>query len=667
METKQLQLEDFLKYKSLSSPLWAPGGERAAFVVTEMNADENSYESRLYLYDGTQTKQLTAIGKEGSFTWLDDHRLLFSAVRSAREEKMQKDEIPFTSLYCLDIHGGEALPFATFPFPVTSVIPMDEDHLCVLGLFDKNCPDYYAKDDEARSEFLKKQKEDRDYEVLDEVPFWFNGRGFVNGKRTGLFSMNLKSGEIERLSPQDTSVSLAFRLGDEVIWEGRPCQPKQSWHGLTIHATSMQGKTRVIFSDDDLMLSDLLEAGDDMILLATDGKKYGMNENAKVYCLTRDGQLTLLRDEVYNMYGSVGSDCRYGGGQQARWQHGVLYHLTTREGDCDLYTLHPDGTSTPLLEPAGSIDCIDVNAAGRVLMVAMLDMKLQELYEYDAGRGTLQQITHLNDEVLKDIYVASPEEITLTSCNEEIRGWILKPRNYDPEKTYPAVLDIHGGPKTVYGPVFYHEMQLWANMGYFVFYCNPKGSDGRDNEFMDIRGKYGTVDYQNLMDFTDEVLRRYPQIDPSRLCETGGSYGGFMTNWIIGHTDRFCCTASQRSIANWLGFYGTSDIGLEFVEDQNLANIYDHPEKLWEHSPLKYAGSVKTPTLFIHSDQDYRCPLPEGLQMYASLLDRGIPARLCLFHGENHELSRSGKPKHRVRRLKEITDGFEKYSRKKEA
>ena len=198
-------------------------------------------------------------------------------------------------------------------------------------------------------------------------------------------------------------------------------------------------------------------------------------------------------------------------------------------------------------------------------------------------------------------------------------------------------------------------------MGYFVFCCNPKGGDGRDNDFMDIRGHYGETDYQNLMDFTDAVLDKYPQINKQKVCVTGGSYGGFMTNWIIGHTDRFCCAASQRSISNWLSFYGVSDIGWFFAADQCAGNIYDNPEKLWNLSPLKYAANVKTPTLFIHADEDYRCPLEQGLQMYTALMDRGIESRLCLFHGENHELSRSGKPKHRVRRLQEITDWFEDH------
>lgn len=225
----------------------------------------------------------------------------------------------------------------------------------------------------------------------------------------------------------------------------------------------------------------------------------------------------------------------------------------------------------------------------------------------------------------------------------------------------PGKFDIHGGPKTVYGKVFYHEMQLWANMGYFVFFTNPRGSDGRENEFIDIFGKYGTINYDDLMKFTDTVLESYPAIDSKRIGVTGESYGGFMTNWIIGHTNRYACAATQRSISNWLSFYGTSDIGMFFTEDQIHGNIFGSPEKLWEHSPLKYAKNIETPTLFIHSDEDYRCPLEQGLQLYTAMVDKGVEARFVLFHGENHELSRGGKPKHRVRRLEEITGWMEKY------
>lgn len=164
------------------------------------------------------------------------------------------------------------------------------------------------------------------------------------------------------------------------------------------------------------------------------------------------------------------------------------------------------------------------------------------------------------------------------------------------------------------------------------------------------------------MDFTDAVLKKYPNIDPKKVCETGGSYGGFMTNWIITHTDRFCCAASQRSISNWISMSYISDIGPYFGPDQCGASGLNDYEKLWEHSPLKYADQCKTPTLFIHSDEDYRCPLEQGMQMMQALTVRGVETRMCIFHGENHELSRSGKPKHRIRRLNEITVWFTQHT-----
>ncbi len=181
---------------------------------------------------------------------------------------------------------------------------------------------------------------------------------------------------------------------------------------------------------------------------------------------------------------------------------------------------------------------------------------------------------------------------------------------------------------------------------------------------MDITGKYGTVDYEDIMSFCDEFLAAYPEADADNMFETGGSYGGFMTNWIIGHTDRFRACASQRSISNWFSFCGVSDIGYPFAVDQNRADPWDDNEKMWFHSPLKYARNVKTPTLFIHSFEDYRCPIDQGYQMFSALVFNGVEAKMVCFRGENHELSRSGKPQHRIKRLKEITEWFENHRKK---
>ena len=662
---EQLKLKDFLNYRFLSSVQYAPGGKRAAFVVAVCNEEENCYESRLWMYDGG-LRQLTDLGKEGQYVWEDETHILFPAVRSAAEQKRQKAGEQFTSYYRLDVTGGEALPAFTLPFQAQQIRPLGDGKWLVSGRIDANCPNYPEMTPEARAEADKAREKEKDYEVFDESPFWSNGRGVTNKLRQALFLYNAADNSCRRLTDplfQTRSFeiigSAAYFLGDRVEAKA------DRRHSVLYVLDAVSGEVKKIREYDGLYARGLKAVGETLLLLGSEGRRHGMNENSWVYQVdTGTGELEVVREEEYSMYSSVGSDCRYGGGQEMKGVGNTLYHLTTREGCSYLYALTMDGKSVPVVQEEGSIDEFDIpEAGGRALMVALYGNRLQELYEADLSTGEVTRISHFNDAALEGKYVAVPQPLSVESAGWTIGGWVLLPRDFDPEKKYPAVLDIHGGPKTVYGPVFYHEMQVWANMGYFVFYCNPMGSDGRDNKFMDIRGHYGETDYQNLMDFTDAVLDAYPQIDRTKVCETGGSYGGFMTNWIIGHTDRFVCTASQRSIANWVSFYGVSDIGVEFGMDQCDADPFRSPEKMWAQSPMRYAANVKTPTLFIHSDEDYRCPLAEGLQMFTSLAAKGVPTRLCLFHGENHELSRSGKPQHRVRRLTEITNWFEKYAR----
>jgi len=660
---KKLELKDFLNYRFLSNLKYAPDGRKAAFVVTTCEEENNGYESRLWLWDG-QLRQLTDLGKERSFFWENENCILFPADRSAKDKKRREAKEQFTSFYRLDLRGGEAIHAFTLPF-AAGHLEQAEGGWVVLGSIDANYPDYYKMLDLERADVAKAYAEEADYEVLDEIPFWGNGAGMTNKKRTALFWVT-DQGEIQRVSEPLENAGSPVVWGDKVFYTAGAYKSKLQLTGDEIWTLDLKtGKKNLLLACPDLSIGDMKRVGDKLWIRATDGEAHGMNQNSWVYTLDPASCcLEVLREEQYSMYSSVGSDCRYGGGASVQVKADRLYHLTTREGCSHLYCLTADGQSLPVVTEEGSIDCFALSdQTDEALLVAMYGGKLQELYAADLQTGEVRQLTHFNEAVLEDMYVAEYKPLTIESCGETISGWVLLPRDYNPKLTYPAILDIHGGPKTVYGPVFYHEMQLWANMGYFVFFCNPKGSDGRDNSFMDIRGHYGETDYQNLMDFTDAVLEQYPQINRQKVCVTGGSYGGFMTNWIIGHTDRFCCAASQRSISNWLSFYGVSDIGWFFAADQCAGDIYSNPMKLWDHSPLKYAADVKTPTLFIHSDEDYRCPLEQGLQMYTALQDRGIETRLCLFHGETHELSRSGKPKHRIRRLQEITDWFENHVR----
>jgi len=663
---KQLQLKDFLNYRFLSAPEYAPGGKRAAFVVSAANEEENSYESRIWLYENGAVRPLTDIGKERSFIWQDENTLLFPAVRSAKEKKRAEAKEQFTSYYALSLLGGEAMPAFTLPFAVSSIKKLEDNCYLATGTIDVNYPDYYKMTDEERKNVAKHYSDEKDYEVFDEVPFWFNGAGVRNKKRTALFLVHTDPLTVERITCPLTSVGSTAVMGDIVYYTATTYETLTPKRGCKIRALNWKtGENRLVAQHEQLNVGSIEKVGDALWAFGSMGDRHGSNQNSWIYTLDpATGEFSVLCREEYALSGSVGSDCRFGSGASRRVKGGELFTVSTRSEHAHLYRINSDGVSTPLITKDGSIDSFAMSEdSDEILLVAMYGMKLQEMYSYSLTTGEMKQVTELNEEVLRDVYVAQALPLSVESEGYTISGRVLLPKDFDPEKKYPAVLDIHGGPKTVYGPVFYHEMQLWANMGYFVFFCNPKGSDGGDGDFMDIRGHYGETDYKNIMDFTDAVLAAYPQIDPERVCETGGSYGGFMTNWIIGHTDRFCCTASQRSISNWLSFYGVSDIGPRFGEDQCGGDPFDDTEKLWNQSPLKYAKNVKTPTLFIHSDEDYRCPLEQGLQMYTALVMMGVPTRLCMFHGENHELSRSGKPKHRIRRLTEITDWFEKYAR----
>ena len=356
------------------------------------------------------------------------------------------------------------------------------------------------------------------------------------------------------------------------------------------------------------------------------------------------------------MNNSVGTDVRLLGGKGIFVKDEFMYFTNTEVNSSYIYRINKDGNIERLNEKQGSIDCFDVSKDGKIYAIALKDNNLQEIYEITDS--VEERISFHNNIQYK---ISEVEELRFENDGIGFIGYVIKPVDYDSTKKYPAILSVHGGPKTVFGKVFHHEMQFLANNGYFVFYTNPRGSDGRGKMFADIRGKYGEIDYDDLMKFTDKVIENYPAIDSERLAVMGGSYGGFMTNWVIGHTERFKAACSQRSISNMTTEFLLTDIGYYFIDDQISATPWSNYEKLWYHSPLKYADKVKTPTLFIHSDEDYRCWTPEGIQMFSALKYHDVPARLVIFKGENHELSRSGKPLHRIKRLTEIFDWFENY------
>ena len=664
---KSITTDDFLQFKFLSNIEYSPNGEHACFVVHQPDFEQNNYQSNLWIYTPKQDRyfQLTSFDQERNYIWLaDSEHILFAGTRNQKDRERQKAGEELTVFYQISIFGGEAQEAFQIPLQVGSLKQLNTHEYLFTAMYNPHRPSLDSLSESDKEMELKRRKEDLDYEVLEEIPYWSNGEGFISGSRNRLYTFNTQTKTYKPLLDADLAVEGFWLSPDKkkAVLIASTFQHKQGVTNFLYILDLKDNLLHKLATAASFSYTDALFINDhQLVCLASEMDRFGLNENPRFYTVdvqTGNHQL-LTPDFDYSTWNSVGSDCRYGGGEQIRVENELIYFVTT-EGHCShLNRLDLNGNIKRMTEAKGSVDAFAVQDA-ELLFIGLRQMGLQELYKLESSKEI--QVTHFNDWVKteREIIALEPLQYEATS-GVVIDGWVMKPVGWQQDQYYPAILTIHGGPKTVYGDVFYHEMQCWAHDGYFVFFCNPRGSDGKGNEFADIRGKYGTIDYDDIMGFTDLVFRNYSSINTKQVGVTGGSYGGFMTNWIIGHTHQFKAAVSQRSISNWASMACSSDIGYYFVEDQMKNMPWVDYSKLWHDSPLKYADQVRTPTLFIHSEEDYRCWLVEGLQMFTALKYHGVEARLCMFRGENHELSRSGKPKPRMRRLQEIMQWFETY------
>jgi len=658
---KKIEIGSFLDFKFVSNPGFSPCGKQVAFVVQNASLEDNKYKGDLYILDvdTKKTRRLTSGGDAKSYVWTPEGTLLFAAMRDEKLRKKAESGEELTCWYEIDPNGGEAQLAFTLPLTAAGIKPIDSDRYVVSASFDNSRPCLDGLSDDEKKAALEKIK-NPSYEVLEEAPFWFNGGGFTSGKRQRMYIYTRSSGELKAVTEPWFDLGGYSINGTKILYKG------MEWHGIRdynkfsgIYLYDVEsGENREVVAPGVMRTSFIEFWADDQALVgATTGEVYGNNRYMDFYTLDiTTGEFALLAEyEASIGSNSVGSDARLGGGRGSKLVGDRYYFVTTVDDFGYLRYVDRNGAVSDLLTPNGACDSFDI-FGDDIITCGLYGNELAELYLNG------EKVTSFNSDWVAEHSISEPEYHSFVASDGfEIHGWALKPVGYEEGKKYPAILHIHGGPRTVFGDVYHHEMQMWANEGYFVFFCNPRGSDGRGNEFGDINGKYGTVDYDNLMEFTDEMLRKYPDIDVTRVGVTGGSYGGFMTNWIIGHTNRFAAAASQRSIANWIAFEHTSDIGPSFTPNNQATTTREDVDKLWWHSPLKYADNCVTPTLFIHSDRDYRCWMVEGLSMFTALKMHGCESRLCLFKGETHELSRSGKPQNRIRRMEEILGWMDKY------
>ena len=638
-----IKKEDLLSYRFLSGVTASPDGNKAVFTVAVQDVRQNGYKKNLYLVDLATEKveKLTSHGKAGAFLFEDSGTLLC--------QKPGK-EPGTTAFERFSLAEKKAEPAFSIGYPVLGFWKLGAGLYLIKADVDTNL--------EGLSDEEKKAEED--YIHIGELPFWDNGVGYVSGHRDTLFLYKEKEDTLTQVTGAKfaTGAVAVAGGGSKVYFTGAEySQMREVFSGL-YELDPGSGKVTELLPQDKMRLGQLFEAGGVLYVAGSFCDKMGGTEKNDWYIL-KGKKLVKIADNDFTIGCNISTDCRYGHSAALCDYQGKLMHLSTKGTVCAPVILDKDGNVQPAFAFDGAVD--GIAAAGeKVLFTAMKKGKLQELYLFDGKK--VKMLTRMNSYALSGKYVGEPEYCGFTnSQGTPIDGWVIKPYGYDPEKKYPALLSMHGGPCVAWGEIFVHEMQMLAGLGYFVFFCNPRGSDGKGAKFADIKNKYGTVDFEDFMEFTDHVLESYPAIDSGKLGVLGGSYGGYMTNWIIGNTHRFAAAVSQRSFCNPISDFGNSCIGYSFDAKEFAATPWTGLDRMWDHAPLKYAPNVTTPTLFIHSLEDYNCPLSQGFEMFSALKYHGVTSEMVLFKGENHELSRSGKPTHRQRRLAEISRWFDTY------
>ena len=321
------------------------------------------------------------------------------------------------------------------------------------------------------------------------------------------------------------------------------------------------------------------------------------------------------------------------------------------------------GPVVRVTEGERQLTSVSLSDRGHIMAYAATDaVSPTELY-VARGDGTAERrVTEFNEEFLDRVSLENPERLTWTVGDSvEVEGWVIKPVGYTAGGRYPLILKIHGGPHGAYGNTFFPTFHVLSAAGFFVLYANPRGSSGYGHEFMyATRGQWGVMDSQDFLTGVDAALARYPEADTTRLGVSGGSYGGFMANWLTATTDRFQAAVTSRSIVNWESWWGSTD-AQPLTEYELLGAPWERRALYRRLSPISYVENVTAPTLIIHSETDYRTPIGEGEQWFMALKNLDVPVEMVRYPRSSHGLSRTGEPWLLVDRLERIRSWFEHW------
>ncbi|MCS7245615.1 MAG: S9 family peptidase [candidate division WOR-3 bacterium] len=633
---KKLTEKDIFKLKFLGSI--KVFSNYAIFVVSYMDEKENGYISHLYMANKRSIKRITYEGKRNV------------------SPKVSKDKrfLAFLS----DRHGvkDKGLQIYYFKAGIFEPIKLTDEKEGISEFF-------WTEDNKILFIKPKKKnidspyKKDSDIHIIERLSYKYDNVGYFENYINEVYLLDL-TGKKKLLFKSDRALynlrlkknKLYFISNLEDDWDYKV------YSYIYQYDINTRKIKRLLDGNWDVAA---FEIYNDQIIFLGSKRNKDFSEIKHFYKIEEGKVVDLTPNLDRNPYNSLNSDSRFSNNQELFILDGEqnIYFLMTDGPRCSLCVLK-DGKVEKLIYGDFSVESFDIDSQGNVYHIRQSFTNCGEVYINQ------KKISSLNEGFSKSYKLKEPEYIKFKSSDGvEVEGFVLKPYhdNKKLDSGYPAILEIHGGPRTAYGYAFMFEFHLLAHQGYYVMFSNPRGSDGYGFEFANrIVKDYGNRDYLDIMEFVDEVLKRYADIDKDRIGVTGGSYGGFMTNLIITRTDRFKLALTQRSISNWLSFFGTSDIGWIFGDSEIGGNIFDNFEEYIKRSPLFNLKNVKTPLLILHTDKDYRCPLEQAEQLFTGLRILNKEVKLIVIPDESHELSRSGKPKHRVERLYHIVRWFDR-------
>ncbi|GAC1403071.1 MAG: S9 family peptidase [Chloroflexota bacterium] len=647
MATRCIEVDDLFRLSLVGDAQISPDGKKIAYVVRKLDRDTDEYVGNIWLWENGETRQYTTGAKDSTPRWSPDGQWL--AFLSGRDGKKQ--------IFLMPTSGGEPRKCTDRPRGAGTPVWSPDSRRIAF-----NAP--VSTTDDAPPEEDEKPR----IKVIDRLMYKFDGMGFVHDMRMHIFSVDIETQEEIQVtegdfddgapawSPQGTHLAFDSNRNSEWDLESTsdiwivPCEG-----GSPRRVTDERGSWHSpIFSPDGSQLAFVGFA------ISEDEEPTWYPQ---LWTVSRGGgkPRNVLEGTDLAVGNSVTSDWSLGAEDTLAWEENGIFFLVSERGTCNV--MRWDEGIHPVTEGCHHVMDFSVTAQG-VAHTVSDSFHPAEIALIPGPRGKNRYkavVTEHNAAVLGEATPVRPEKIGFVGAHgEEIDGWLMKPAHFVEGRLYPLIVYIHGGPVGAFGESFFHEFQNLAGEGFGVFYCNPHGGSSYGQTFQSsIIGGWGTLDYEDMMAAV-EYVSQVPWVDAHRLGVAGGSYGGFMVNWLTSHTDCFAAAVTERSVCNHVSQGGTSDMAA--TRSRRLgATPEGDPERLWAQSPLKYVANVRTPTLVLHSERDDRCPVEQGEQWFAALRRMRVPTRFIRFPEESHGLSRGGKPSRRAARLGYIAGWFKTY------